>query len=752
MKDILKQFSLPSYLKGDSFAKDSKRISDKIRGKNKEYSSPEDIATEKELLGRLEAAQEHTKRMIEPRQENPQPPMPQQQNFLGGLMGAAGGAGAGAGGIMDMFTKQFGQQGAGQLAQSATQSATPGATPSPAGGLSAGVMGGASAGAEAVSGLLGNLADEGGGYQKEGLAAASGALSGAAKGAQMGMMAGPIGAAIGGGVGLIGGGIKSLIGAKRGNEEADKRHSANTYLGSAQTSNFALGGETGPCGGEGQPPCPELGQEDLIKINTEQNAPLQFVQDESGLEAMNTLFQAPPPPVEKASVDYGRYGDVNYFAQDEADPTGLTLKAGAGQIHNEDAIKRQFKTIQGLNPGMKLKYNAMGGDIGKEVATSGKNIQNRLQNGGPTDPKDPNNIQSRNYNNKQLYQGYEDMGPLGRAGVALQRSYNSYFPYEEGAPRTQESGKRTVQNTPEEQYNPYAWMDNLPQRSTREDEPKQEPMSPTIDGSLPDKAYDGTPYEARDKATAIDVQRLPGDMTKKGMQLEDLIQQNRIGIDRDIQSAVNTAGGAGATNLGAQGEARKELGLGNIGAQAMRAAPALANLYNLATLKKPEAESYARLNKKYKQTKVDEQELQNQVREQMAGTREAILASSGGSGSAARASLLGSQLKGSQALSSAYMQAQQANAAEAARAQQFDLGVAQTNLRQSNMETLADAQNRGAYAGQKANLISALGENVGGMGTEALFRKYPELMGMDYDTMGKYLGAEKAKLKKKKKK
>ena len=182
----------------------------------------------------------------------------------------------------------------------------------------------------------------------------------------------------------------------------------------------------------------------------------------------------------------------------------------------------------------------------------------------------------------------------------------------------------------------------------------------------------------------------------------------------------------------------------------LRYAPAAMNAYQFAKLEKPSDEQYGRINAKYEKDMVDEKSIQNVVGQDVANMRNKILASSGGSASGTRASLLASQLKGTKALSDAYMQAENINRGENRKAQDFNLNVAKTNLQQSNMETQAKAANEGAYKTQRSKLLAQLGNDLGAVGKEELLKKYPEMMGMDYDERGRYIAKLEAEKKKKK--
>lgn len=172
--------------------------------------------------------------------------------------------------------------------------------------------------------------------------------------------------------------------------------------------------------------------------------------------------------------------------------------------------------------------------------------------------------------------------------------------------------------------------------------------------------------------------------------------------------------------------------------EALRYAPALGNMLQLAKLQKPEQETTPELNTRYKKNVVDEQGLSNLVREETASNREAILGSSEGSGNAARANLLGTQLNSMKALSDAFMKSQEANARENNQEQTFNLGVDTTNLQQQTLAQDIRARNKGAYDTEKSRLQTAIAADLGSVGQEELYKKFPELMGASYDWQGKY--------------
>lgn len=170
----------------------------------------------------------------------------------------------------------------------------------------------------------------------------------------------------------------------------------------------------------------------------------------------------------------------------------------------------------------------------------------------------------------------------------------------------------------------------------------------------------------------------------------------------------------------------------------LRYAPAAMNALQLAQLKRPEQIGLNRLGNKYINQRVDERGLQNSVQEAVANNRDAILSSAGGSGSAARASLLASQKVGGDAMSKAYMQATELNRNDSRMGQNFDLGVDKVNLQQANQETGLNLEQQAAYRTNKSKLMSQLGNDLGNIGREELFKRYPEMMGLDYRWRGNY--------------
>lgn len=184
---------------------------------------------------------------------------------------------------------------------------------------------------------------------------------------------------------------------------------------------------------------------------------------------------------------------------------------------------------------------------------------------------------------------------------------------------------------------------------------------------------------------------------------------------------------------------------------ALRYAPAISNALQLANLKEPEQETTATLNNRYNKQLVDENALLNLTREETNANREAILGATAGSDSAARANLLGTQLNSTKAISDAYLKASEMNSQEARQEQSFNLNVDQINLGQDNLAKDIRARNKGNYETQKSMLQSAVATDLGSIGQEELYKKFPELLGMDYDWKGEYKKLKEKEDKSKKK-
>lgn len=168
-----------------------------------------------------------------------------------------------------------------------------------------------------------------------------------------------------------------------------------------------------------------------------------------------------------------------------------------------------------------------------------------------------------------------------------------------------------------------------------------------------------------------------------------------------------------------------------------RYAPIATNALQLAQLKKPQGERLDRLSNRYKPEYVDEATLQNIADQTMNNTISSI-SQSGASQGQNRASILGSQLQRTKAISDAYSQAVAQNRAINDRAQTFNADIDRVNLNQSNNEKDINARDQAAYRNAKREYITGIGEGIGDIGKEQVQKKMiSTATGYTYD--GKYV-------------
>jgi len=227
---------------------------------------------------------------------------------------------------------------------------------------------------------------------------------------------------------------------------------------------------------------------------------------------------------------------------------------------------------------------------------------------------------------------------------------------------------------------------------------------------------------------------------------------NNFGEPNRFNREINPAGYAGYdsyANLGQSdnlyqkpksnflGKLKEGINNNTVG-NALRLAPVAMNAYQLAKLKKPGHESLSRLSNTYKPQFIDEASLQNAVGNENRNTINALTNSSGGSEAALRAGILGANLNATRGRSDAYMKMRDYNNQQNIAKQQFQLGVDQTNMGQSNMENEINAKNLGNYDTQKSKLLGQIGTDLGSIGKEKLFAdKAGKMFG--YDENGKYI-------------
>jgi hypothetical protein len=163
--------------------------------------------------------------------------------------------------------------------------------------------------------------------------------------------------------------------------------------------------------------------------------------------------------------------------------------------------------------------------------------------------------------------------------------------------------------------------------------------------------------------------------------------------------------------------------LGNTLGQAARYAPIATNAYQLSQLKKPGYSRLDRLDQRFNPEYVDERSLQNIVSNETNNSINALSGATNGSMGALRSNILGAGINRTKAMSDAYMNAEAQNRATNVQAQQFNAGVNQANIAQSNAELDINDRNQAAYRNEKSKFISGIGEGVGDIGKEETFKR-----------------------------
>jgi len=177
------------------------------------------------------------------------------------------------------------------------------------------------------------------------------------------------------------------------------------------------------------------------------------------------------------------------------------------------------------------------------------------------------------------------------------------------------------------------------------------------------------------------------------------------------------------------------------GGKFLKYAPVAMNAYQLSQLKKPENKMLQRLGNKYNPQYVDEAQLQNIVRQE-GNNQSAAIQQMGGSEGALRNALLASGLNKTKALSDAYMKANAENRLINDTAQQFNLGVNQFNTQTQHKESENWERNAANYETQKSKLLSSIGTDLGSIGKEEVNKnQIAEALGYSWD--GKHMTNKK---------
>jgi hypothetical protein len=625
--------------------------------------------------------------------------------------------------------------------------------------------------------------------------AGNAALAGAAKGASAGMVLGPWGAA----AGAVIGGAAGFIGAKKQQKDAAIANRNATYADAAVNDNqFAFGGIEGPFGSQPKSVADTLMASARTSAKAKVKPAMNFDQLDKEYKdfrsaKMDTISRnnqiRPSGKYVKLSGGRNKLAEVDTALIDavESAEKRAGLKRGdlGATINREANYGGQYG--KGMNYGKEIK--AMGSTIdllsmsnnykGNDKYTGSEPLRHfaDLKAPGVTTTKDfhgqyyqvtdkklldeyiRKNPQAVAAYNKKLHSGptvgkknsldflADDMKATGNT----QKYRKQYNPGDKNYANLMEQDAKDLQN--EKAYNKYLDTNKFAmggEEMNRFDGGGDEDKAQAARAKVVAKANKGkavakvaprtpleaifamTPKEMVDKKTIF-----TGDKDADRDLLTNYTKENKLGkIDVSNLSRKKAAPITNLQRLKLAGMDVKEA-VGN-NKDMLRYAPALGNMMQLAKLQKPEQETTPELNARYKKNVVDEKGLVNLVREETSANREAILGSSEGSGNAARANLLGTQLNSTKALSDAFMKVSEANARENNQEQTFNLGVDTTNLQQQTLAQDIRARNKGAYDTEKSRLQTAIGADLGGIGQEELYKKFPELMGASYDWKGKY--------------
>lgn len=145
-----------------------------------------------------------------------------------------------------------------------------------------------------------------------------------------------------------------------------------------------------------------------------------------------------------------------------------------------------------------------------------------------------------------------------------------------------------------------------------------------------------------------------------------------------------------------------------------RLAPVAFNLFD--KVKSPTQRLSPRLDNRYEKTPFDVETIANNLRQN--NIPRAIQESSGGNVGAARHNLVAAGLNRDKALSNAFVQADQINRAENARAQQFNLGIDQFNTQATERDIERADRNEGAVNTAKAMRNASIAESIGNIAKE----------------------------------
>ncbi len=715
--ELIKEFNLPTYIKGKSFAEASKAIDKKFSERNDSAA----METKQELMGRLAKAQEYVKMQESlkanagqvPDMMNGQVPegfedfAPQNQMFNGGRLPVETVSTLQPNGV------QMANPTDGIVAGDTSGLTAPGVEAPASGPGAAGVAGMATAALDFGTQMFGDTGvDSSGlaGRQEKGNVA-MGALGSAAKGAQAGMALGPWGAA----AGAVIGGAAGIIGGSKANKEIREGNmNASRIENNKYSNDFAWGGYmTDPTD-----PRKKVKAVDTTDINKGIiNDSIYPITPVGGVEnIINKGIETPKPD---GSHQAAFLESVKYAGRKKATPGDVNPNAG---IQPGGAFDYQFDNARSAPSTRLTTPTGMSNATAASDLSIGPSGNRGERLGVPAGMSD--------------LEASADLSltPSGNRPSAEVEKQKAYLASVEGIG----TPPYDYYNDPDQKMKGQAQTEEMKAYlASKEGIDSKEETS--IDGTVAEE--DATP-EQRKAIKALELKYKPS-----GVKLGSTLEESAKAVTDQLSKRADQkkARDARMQEIISEHDANKPENKFNASRLA-EFAPAAMSAYQLAKLKKPERESLDRIDSRYKTDYVDERALENRVQNEHNNVSRALAGASNGSMGALRANLLGANKNKVQAMNDAYLKADDINRQEDKSAQQFNSRNDMVNLQQSNREKENAARDKGAYESNKSMLQANLAENIGGIGREATDRKSIAKM-FGYNVDGDYVVGKDGKRK-----
>lgn len=734
MNELLKKFNLPSYIDGLSFSESSKKIHDKGKGR----VDPEWLATEKDMLGRLKEMQEYVKAQRDALEQ----PQREEGDVIAGE--DSGEHEMEDGSVMDdedmneyadggEEEKEEEELGIGNLSKYA----------------------GAATGALDLTQDIFNPSgvDTSGRTRQEEMSTGSAVGSGVAKGAMAGASLGVPGM-IGG---ALFGGISGLFKSNKHNRDVAKANYNNTlHRSSAFNNQFADGGNENPFG----------------KIPTVADTLMKRSPNARIKPASQMNFDA----IDSYYKDFKNAKMDSINVNNSVKPSGKYIKLNTGRNRGAEVDTALIDAVEAAEKRGGLKRGDIGATINREANFGGQS--GKGMNYGKEVLKSGQNIDlmamSNNYKGSDRYVGLDPLrhfADLKAPGVTTNKNFHGqYYQIEDKKalddyirknPKSVSDYQRKLSKTPYVKgRNSLDFLadDMKAAKSTQEYRKNYNPGDPNYGNLMNKDAMDLS--REKEYNRYLDTNRFAegGEegSPKKGSKKTAPVLNPLMPVSSLKPSGFKTLDGAELvqgdfTELGIKRgkdvTPMQKLKLAGINAKKavgdnldiLRYAPAAMNMEQLLSFKKTKGETVPELDARYDKQLTDESTLTNLVREETNANRDAILNSSEGSSGAVRANLLGSQLLSTKALSDAYIRSTEANNAERRREKEFNTEIDWKNAGQRTMAQDIRARNEDSDRNELSKLKTAVGADLGEIGKEELYKKFPELLGMDYVGLeGKY--------------